>query len=322
MKKTIFLLIVFCCTRLAMGQTTLTASNFGLNVGTTIPVARSTSANLAPMNLDAGGANQVWNAAGLVQQPGTPNINLMYNVPAGTPFASDAPNANLCRTDPALASIVGYEYYFKNSDTMVVMATHTAGQSYEIFSNPDLHLAFPLAYGQSVSGTYAKTNYMANGSISSFQTGNRTITYDGFGTLILPSGTYTNVAHIRSDRTNSLGPNTSEYIFLDMNTGTYLLVVGVNFLTSGVVYRASAPSGLTLITDQNFAAMSDGNEGLLLSHEDAIEAVHIYSANGQLLYNHPTAGSNRMRIELSGVRGLIMIQAKTSSGWVVRKVVL
>jgi hypothetical protein len=43
-----------------------------------------------------------------------------------------------------------------------------------------------------------------------------------------------------------------------MNTGTYLLVAGESYTTSGVVYRAFAPKVLTLITNPNFAVMNDG----------------------------------------------------------------
>ena len=68
--------------------------------------------------------------------------------------------------------------------------------------------------------------------------------------------------------------------------------------------------------------MNDGTKGLLLSHEHAIEAVRIFSGNGQLLFDQMGAGSNRMHIYLPSIHGLLLVQAKTSSGWVIKKVIL
>ena len=72
----------------------------------------------------------------------------------------------------------------------------------------------------------------------------------------------------------------------------------------------------------NFAVMNDGTKGLLLSHEHAIERCAFFSGNGQLLFDQMSAGSNLMPKDLPGIHGLILVRAKTSSGWVLKSFVL
>ena len=206
-------------------QTTITNTS---KIGYSTPLIVASSATAALIPYGFLGANVTWNCSGLQQETGTPIINYTVSSPAGTIYASDYPKANWYFTDPNLTALIGHNYYTISSDTLVKWGEHTPGKSYTIYDNPELDLKFPFSYTNTFSKTYSKTNYNANGSISSYQTGNVILTYEGYGTLILPNGTFGNVAKIKRERTNSLGSTTISYVWLLISTGERLMSVETN----------------------------------------------------------------------------------------------
>lgn len=67
------------------------------------------------------------------------------------------------------------------------------------FSNPEDLLRFPMTYLTSYTDAWS-VNYNSGGMMM-YRTGTTTITADGYGTLIVPSGTYTNVMRIHMVQT-------------------------------------------------------------------------------------------------------------------------
>ncbi|MBK8874997.1 MAG: T9SS type A sorting domain-containing protein [Bacteroidetes bacterium] len=141
-----------------------------------------------------------------------------------------------------------------SSDSVAKAGDYAPSGKHEIYQNPDKHLIFPFAYGQSFTDTYAKTNYSDATTVSSYQTGSRTVTFNGYGTLMLPMGNFTNVGLFTSVRTNSLGPNSTTLIWIDLNDGQQLLYFSENDGSVIVAYNPGLSSALAHATD--FATVS------------------------------------------------------------------
>lgn len=157
------------------------------------------------------------------------------------------PNSNYAEYDPALVAVISYNYYKYTADSVVKWGSYDPSASHEIFSNPDKSLVFPMAFNKSFTDTYAKTNYSDATTVSSNQTGSRTVTFNGFGTLQLPQGTFTNVALVSELRTNSLGPNSTTFTWFDISNGKQLLYYEENAGNIVLAYTTDLSSGITEI---------------------------------------------------------------------------
>jgi hypothetical protein len=239
MKKQLLLLT---CVSFAFGTQAqqITLANFStvLTQTVNVNVANNSSFNTALLTTTGNGVT--WNASGLTQQAGTPTIHFVYGNPSATPNGSLYPNASHAFYDPALVAMLEIEYLNYGADSVVTVGSYAPNTSHEIYQDPDKHLIFPFNYGQTFTDNYAKTNYSNSTTISSFQTGTRTVTYSGYGSLILPQGTFNNVAMIEEIRTNSLGANTSTYEWFDVSTGKKLLHVHITSSMS-VAYNVDMP---------------------------------------------------------------------------------
>jgi hypothetical protein len=209
-----FMGFVFICK-----SQTLTYSNYSVSLSYTLPVNIADNSSYTSSLSTTTGSNVTWNASGLIQQSGTPTVYLSFHPSSSTPQGSLYPTSNLCEFDPALTSVLDYNYNGINSDSIIDLGAYSPNGAHEIYQNPDKRLIFPFAFGQSFNDTYAKTNYSNATTISSNQTGNRTVTFAGYGTLMLPQGSISNIALISEVRTNSLGPDSYYYTWMSLTDG-------------------------------------------------------------------------------------------------------
>lgn len=223
---------------------TITYSNFSttLTNTTSANIATNSSFNSALTTVIGNGVT--WDASGLTIQAGTPVVHFSFENPTSTPQGTLFPSSNYVEYDPALTSIVSYNYYLYNSDSITSVGSYDPSAAHEIFQNPDKHLIFPFAYGQSFTDNYSKTNYSNATTVSSYQTGTRTVSFNGFGTLILPQATFNNVALISESRTNSLGPISHEYTWYDISNGRKLLYRSENNGSIITVWSSGITLGL------------------------------------------------------------------------------
>jgi len=231
-----------------LGQT-ITYTNFSNSLTNVLSVNIADNNSFNAILKTTTGAGVTWNAAGLTVQSGTPLVNLSYSAPSSTPYASLYPNSNYCLYDSALTTFIGYEYDNFNSDSISKWGSYEPSTAHEIYQDPDKHLIFPFNYGQSFTDNYAKTNYSNSTTISSYQTGSRTVTFNGYGTLILPQGTFQNVALISEVRTNSLGPDSAyRYTWHDISNGKILLLRNENGGSITTVWNNELPTEINEIT--------------------------------------------------------------------------
>lgn len=150
-----------------------------------------------------GGANVTWNYA----TPGFSGTEWPYTAmtAASTPYAADFPGATMAiyaETD------IGFDLYaflslaggFTEHGEMLI----ESGDEYPgINTDPLTFFTTPLTATSIGSDTYASVDDFIGGSISTL-TGTHNWTVDGYGTLILPNATYTDVLRIHAVQEETL----------------------------------------------------------------------------------------------------------------------
>lgn len=131
------------------------------------------------------GANITWDFSLLV--PGDTAMGKVVD-PVTTPYASSFTNSDLCGTDDT-----SYQYYktAPNEYSLTGIANSALTIPYTDFQ---LVFAYPMTFGSSFSDNFEGTFFSG---IQFYRTGSVTIDCDGYGTLKLPNGTYTDVLRIK-----------------------------------------------------------------------------------------------------------------------------
>lgn len=184
MKKTlrnILLLSLFGMGVKATAQPTLTAAGCNPTLGYTTNAAYNSG-----FAQGASGANQTWNFATIAN---TSTANSQYVTVASTPNASQFPNSNLAAFGGG-----AYSYYnISNSAyTLNGVVAPTSGTVISYSNGEDL-LRFPFTFGNSYTDNWAAT---FTSGVNFYRSGSTTVTADGYGTLITPNGTYSNVLRV------------------------------------------------------------------------------------------------------------------------------
>ena len=324
--KKLYAILFFGSLSVGSMSQTLTYNAFSNNLSNTLNVK---IANLASFNtalLSTVGTGVTWNAAGLTQQSGTPIVRFEYGNPTATPNGSLFPNSNYVQFDPALTAVLNYEYYQLTTDTWENWGEYSPSTAHEIYQNADKRLQFPFSYGESFVDTYAKTNYSNATTISSNQTGSRTVSFDGFGTLLLPQGTFNNVGLIRELRTNSLGPDSTTYSWWDIANGKQLLFFSENNGNVNVAYNNDNPLSVAEVNALNniqiFPNPSNGNFKITTENQSELKNITIYNALGQIIYSND-APQQINEVNLSTeAHGICFVSISTADKNYIKKILL
>lgn len=172
----------------AVAQPTLLNTVFpGAGAQMSITIADTTG--VQPGNA---GADQTWDFSGL--QALSMLSPITFKPAAQTPFAGDFPFANLCGVQPIdLDSF--YFYYRKESSVLSVIGTVEYGLPLQ-YSDPETALQTPLNFGESFSDDFYRYNSMPDNQLQGM--GQKTTTYDAFGTLITPAGTLQHAIRLKT----------------------------------------------------------------------------------------------------------------------------
>lgn len=216
MKKHLLALITLAALT-SNAQQTITGTS---PISYSVSFGAATAATASTVPVSTTGANVTWNCASLQNSAA---FTLSMSAPAGMPYANDYPSANYNLNASVFGNLVVNEFYILNADSLVKLGGHVPGNSYETYQNPQIEMKFPFSFNNTYTDTYAKTSYNSGGGVTSTQTGSVTLTYVGYGTLILPMGTFTNVAMLQRIRTNSIGPTTTSYSWVKFPSGERLL---------------------------------------------------------------------------------------------------
>lgn len=126
---------------------------------------------------------------------GTWATRLQYLVPEDTPFISYFPQATHCYTDLDFPNV--YVYFDAGQDEVVYLGLRS-GAGYVITDDPIKRYELPMVHGQTFTDTWTANGQSSQGILFT-ETGTTTVVYNGYGTVILPTGTYTNCARIETN---------------------------------------------------------------------------------------------------------------------------
>ncbi len=215
----------------SMAQPTLTATGINAVIGETYTYTSNTNSTISPGNA---GANQTWDLSAMT---GTPAGQTTVVTPSSTTYGSSFPNANVAMSTPSQ----GVTYY-KTSSTALQNYGMTVSGVVIPFSNPEDFLHFPFSYNNTYTDTWA--GQFQNVGSTFYRRGTTTVTADGYGTLITPIGTYTNVmrVHFVQDYQDSVYSG-APYIFTYYNDEYLWYKNGVHYQLAAVYTFTTSQSG-------------------------------------------------------------------------------
>ena len=278
-------------------------------------------------NFPTGGANQTWDYS---------TLNLIASTSADfvdattTPYAGDFPNANIAMNDGVSTA---YIYYQTSATEFLDWGLANPGGN-SIYSDPLVHLPFPITYGDIVMDTATGTLSPGAGS----RTVTTTIEGYGYGDLILPGNTLNNILCVKLVQ-NSVddfggGPLTADiesYLFLSPNEAYTVLWLNEHISQNGTVrygYVKSAHVGLTDevntgdITTTVFPNPIIQGESVNLKiqvKEPKMVDIKIIDITGKVVKNinskQLSTGENNIRIDSEGLEtGIYFIRTSTNDG--------
>jgi len=227
-KITFSALLAFVAGSFAIAQPVLNDSSTVIPVGMGDSVSVITSAT----SPGTGGANHTWDFSALTPVTGG---YAQFVTPASTPYAASYPAATRAvKIDiPSLGTI--YEYDIVSNTKWEMLAgnvTASSGDNYT--ANPKTMVPFSFHFSDVVVDTFYKN-----------ATGPYTVemTYDGYGTLVTPFGTYNNVIRMK----RSFGGN--DYYYDWYSTSPYLsIVVSYDNNTQKFTFTGSSTTGVNKVT--------------------------------------------------------------------------
>ncbi len=184
-----FGLVLLLSTTVLLAQPTIT-SNFNPVIGTKVVFSAADTTNV---NEGAAGANITYDFSSL-QKMGN-NLGYTYTAPSATPYASQYTAANFAYATSSNQGNAGY-VYLKTSATKfenIGVATSTLQM---VYSDPQTIFEYPTTYNSSYSDDH-KGQGTNSQNITTYRRGTTDIIADGWGTLILPQGTSTDILRVK-----------------------------------------------------------------------------------------------------------------------------
>jgi hypothetical protein len=264
---------------------TLTLSNFGIILGTTVNKYNCDTLNVTPGN---NGANVTWNYSNISINTNN-QLQVNYVNPSTLSGSSSFPTANVAEVSQS------NETYYKYSTSELIQLGTDADGTIMVYSDPAKVMIFPTSYNSSFTDTYNATyNYMGinfnrNGTINS--------NADAWGKLILPGKIYNSVIRIKQVQTvvdqcayytqNSI---ITSYLWFDgiVKSPVFVIVIGSsnNTLQPGLTSTIKA-----VMVDNSVVGINETNQ----------------QQPTWTIYPNPAANSSTIAIESSVNNGVLEI---------------
>jgi hypothetical protein len=222
---------------------------------------------------------------------------------SGTPFATSFPMANLASN--GYTGDDDLTYYQVTDDAIYLLGSITPTWIDDTlalyYTDPEKLFEYPISYSASFSDTWLATD--ASGDTLKF--GDTNVIYNGHGTLILPFGTFNNVARIQTTQSGEARTNPSGVNF-------WFSVVTVSYYSSGLnsfLYRSV--EGF-LEYDLGFGSLEWFMTGMadpftvgLYTHPHHSSKLHLFPnpATGTTTLTFPQHMSERSHVRVMDVMG-------------------
>ncbi len=339
--KKLYIILVLCAalTHSSFGQGVITANNLNV-IGdiTTIAICGGNVVNPGPA-----GADQIWDMSNLSE---TEEQSFNFVDPEETLWGYEFPTSTLCgiswlgehsyyRFDDDGVSVVGYaglSTIIDPTDTFKI-----------IFSEAENFIPIPFEYNDMHQDDFAGTSY-AFGFEVPF-TGDVDFEADGYGTLILPTGTYENVVRYHFFRTqingSGLGSTTQtkeQWGWMSEDHRFWLMIQEINndgFSDAELIWYDKDPlpalptdvKDLEELTFEMYPNPANIGQSVNLSWERSETAqVSLTNVSGQQIFNKQInlqQGFNTINLSsVPAIEGLYFVQILTDHGSAMSKLVL
>lgn len=184
------------------------ANNF--QAGDSLLLYHKHDGSLSTFSVGTAGANVTWDFSAMdFNHPSVIVDTLFYLHPTGTPFypvtlSADYSLSNLCflrKTNAFDTRNFDYNYYYADNDSLSFIghwADNSGNDHWEDHCTDFIkELAYPFSYLDTYTDLFEEFYVDMSGSDEHYVTGLRTVTADGYGTLITPDGiTLNNILRI------------------------------------------------------------------------------------------------------------------------------
>lgn len=191
MKSGITLLITVSILSFCASAQPVLTSNTNPTIGYTVQLA---SADTTGINEGLGGNNQIWDFSSLTKVGNTFSYN--YTAASATLYSAKYPNATIAFTNQTAQGISGYSYISTSSSAYEMWGTAT-GDLKLVYTNSQILLQLPFTSTSSFDDYFEGTGTNLMGVTTTYRKGNMYVEADGFGTLLLPGKTFTNVLRVK-----------------------------------------------------------------------------------------------------------------------------
>lgn len=320
MKKNLlsFLTAIALTSSVIVAQPTLTATGINPVIGDAYSLKYGSSASQG-----SAGANQTWTVI-----PATTNTVINYV----TSSVGSTPNgASFSQSNFSFNGSGSYGYY-NTSASALANCGQTAGGVVMSYSNTEELLHFPFNMGNTYTDTWA-VNF-TNG-VSFARTGTTTVTYDGYGTITLATGTYSNAVRVHFQQTYSdaYSGGTINYTndqYMWYLNGNHMPIAVTYTLTNSISGSSSATIILAniAVSVQEYSKLfsniitfpNPANDEINLKATDniAVSTVEIMDIAGKVVYTQAVSGlttNETIHINTSDLNnGIYFVKLTTETG--------
>lgn len=311
-KLVLFSFVILAIT--ANAQPVLTAANTNPVIGEGFQWISANNVS-SPGNA---GANQTWDFSSLVTISGTQYDTV---IPAyAAPSSSDYPDANIAIQN------LNYNYYsfYKNCNDSFAYYGAKGLSWQRISTDPSKMLTYPFTYNSTFNDNYYFDEN--SGGTLFYTTGSSVALADGYGTLILPSGTFSDVLRVKTTGSTYYSSSsnttyyTSYYFYLPGNhqpifklgkSGSSYVPTILKMIVTGI-----NETNISLAKIKLFPDPATNNITIETSLPTSIEILNL---EGQLLTDIKELNYS-VNIDISSyAKGLYIAKLKTFEGIAVKK---
>jgi len=233
-------------------------------------------------NVGSGGASATWDFSTL---PINATDTLYYSACSASPYCSDFPGTTVYAHQPGNPASV-----YNNTSAGAISLAGEYSTGPVAYTNYEDMLRYPFTYNSTFVDSFAAT--FVSGGNTYNRKGASTVTADGYGTLILPNGTYTNALRVYmtedySDSTVISGiPFGYSYL-------TYTYIWYVPNARQGLLFQSQTTTSLGTVTPKR-AQFTDQTPASIA----ALSTNNLQSGGTSLLL-YPNPVSDELNIDFS-----------------------
>lgn len=328
--KQLVLLIATAISASAIAQSPTLASSSAPQIG---DIFIMQAAHVSGINTSNSGPNQIWDYSAVTDSGSSYSESVIS--PTATPYAASYPGATIALTSHSFTD-TAYAYEKVTGSRMTYLGNYIGVAGFVYYTTPRVIFQYPLTYGDSYANPFA-----ANTTNGDTITGVDSVLADGYGTLKLPSHTYTNVLRLKYiQHYHSVNSGFYEDIyqleysyyipgfhnFLFDIAYTVNNVNGTAFSATNAQYSVAVTTGVEELKEENIVTIypnpSHGQVSISVGEAMAGADMTISDLSGRTISKTSLKTGNQQIDISSATKGLYIVTIKSGQTSVSRKLII